>query len=70
MFKNLCIIERNKSEGSRVPEKMGSPKMKPRSSRSPWSKPKSVHRVADGVEDESEEIHGNNVFATSYHNTK
>ena len=29
-FKNLCIIERNKSEGSRVPERTGSPKMKPR----------------------------------------
>ena len=34
VFKNLCIIERNKSEGSRQPEKISSPKMKPRSPRS------------------------------------
>ena len=70
VFKNLCIIERNKSEGSRVPERTGSPKMKPRSPRSPRTKPKSVHRVVDVVKDEIEEMHGNNVFATSYHNTK
>ena len=37
VFKNLCIIERNKSEGSRQPEKISSPKMKPRSPRSPRS---------------------------------
>ena len=39
VFKNLCIVERNKSEGSRVPEKTGSPKLKPRSPRSPRTKP-------------------------------
>ena len=31
VFKNLCIIERNTSEGSRVSEKVSSPKSKPRS---------------------------------------
>ena len=70
VFKNLCIIERNKSEGSRVPEKIGSPKMKPRSPRSPRTKPKSVHRVADIVENEPEEMQDSSSFATSYHNTK
>ena len=70
VFKDLCIIERNKSEGSRVPERIGSPKMKPKSPRSPRTKPKSVHRVADVLEEDVEEEHGNYAFATSYHNTK
>ena len=35
VFKNLCIIERNRSEGPRYSEKISSPKMKPRSPRSP-----------------------------------
>ena len=67
VFKNLCIIERNKSEGSRIPDKVSSPKMKPRS---PRTKPKSVHKVADMIEDELEEMHDTSAFATSYHNTK
>ena len=69
VFKDLCIIKRNKREGSRVPERIGSPKMKPKSPRSPKTKPKSVHRVVDVVEDELNEMHGSNAFATSYHNT-
>ena len=70
VFKNLCTIERNKSEGSRVPERIGSPKTKPRSPRSPRTKPKSVHRVADVPEADAEEEQGINAFATSFHNTK
>ena len=70
VFKNLCIIERNKSEGSRVPDKVSSPKIKPRSPRSPRTKPKSVHKVADMIENDVEEMHDAGVFATSYHNTK
>lgn len=42
VFKNLCIIERNTSEGSRVPERVGSLRSKPRS---PRSKPKSAFKV-------------------------
>ena len=34
VLKNLCIIERNKSEGSRTYDKVSSPKIKPRSPRS------------------------------------
>ena len=67
VLKNLCIIERNKSEGSRTTDKVSSPKMKPRS---PRTKPKSVHKVADITEDDLEEMHDTGVFATSYHNTK
>ena len=70
VFKNLCIIERNKSEGSRVPDKVSSPKIKPRSPRSPRTKPKSVHKVADMIENDVEEMHDAGVFATSNHNTK
>ena len=69
VFKNLCIVERNKSEGSRGAEKVHSPKTKPRSPRaqgSPRSKPKSVHQVAE----EDEEVTNQGVFATSYHNVK
>ena len=57
VFKNLCIIERNKSEGSRLPDKIGSPKVKPRSPRSPRTKTKSVHKVADTIEDNIGEMH-------------
>ena len=51
----------------------GSPKMKPRLPKSPRSlriKAKSVHKVVEIREDEPEEAHGNNAFATSYHNIK
>ena len=43
VFKNLCIVERNKSEGAREAEKIHSPKTKPRSPKSqtsPRPKPK------------------------------
>ena len=73
VYKNLCIIERNKSEGSRYPEKISSPKTKPRSPRSPRSprtKVKSAHKVIEMTEDEPEEIQTNSAFAISYHNTK
>ena len=70
VFKDLCIIERNNSEGSRVSEKAGSPKLKPRSPRSPRAKPKSVHKVANLIESDSEEMHDTGVFATSYHKVR
>ena len=69
LFKDLCIVERNKSEGSRGAEKSHSPKTKPKSPKSqgsPWPKAKSVHQVLE----ESEEEKTQNAFAVSYHNTK
>ena len=68
VFKNLCIIERNKSEGARGTEKVQSPKSKPRSPKSqvsPRPKAKTVHQVSE----ETEPIN-QTVFATSYHNVK
>ena len=50
VFKNLCIVERNKSEGARGAEKIHSPKTKPRSPKpqiSPRPKPKSIHQVSE-----------------------
>ena len=50
VFKNLCIVERNKSEGARGAEKIHFPKMKPRSPKaqtSPRPKSKSVHQVTE-----------------------
>ena len=70
VFKDLCIVERNTSEGSRVPEKTGSPKLQPRSPRSPRTKPKSVHKVANLTESDPEEMHDTRVFATSYHKVR
>ena len=68
IFKDLCIIERNKSEGSRDLKKP-SGDFKPRSPRSPKSiKPKSVHKVEEGNSSDTEKDPG--VFATSFHNTK
>ena len=57
VFKDICVIEWNKSEGSRVPEKPGSPKLKPRSPKSPKTKPKSVHKIAGLIESDPEEMH-------------
>ena len=68
VFKNLCIMERNKSEGSRGAEKIHSPKTKPRSPRaqgSPRSKHKSIHKVTEEVE-----VTNQAVFATSIYNVK
>ena len=70
VFNNLCIIERNKSEGSRVPDKISSPKVKLRSPRSPRTEPKSVHKVAELIESDVEEMHDTGVFATSYHKVR
>ena len=73
VFKDLCIIERNKSEGSRCPKKSSSPKMKPRSPKSqgsPRAKLKSVHQTLEEREPEIAETHVHNAFATSYHNTR
>ena len=73
VFKNLCIIERNKSEGSRGPEKSSSPKVKPRSAKSqgsPRSKGKSVHQTQEERKAEIAENHVFNAFANSYHNTR
>ena len=67
VFKDLCIVERNKSEGSRAPEKPSSPKPRPRS---PKSKPKSVHRTEGIIESDPEEMHEVGVFATSYHKVR
>ena len=64
VFKNLCIIKRNTSEGSRVLEKMSSPKPKPRS---PKSKPRSAFKVQESRDESSDEEIG--VFA-SFHNKK
>ena len=68
VFKNLCIIERNQSEGARGAEKVSSPKTKPKSPKSqvsPRPKPKSVHQVSEEVE-----MMNQSVFGTSYHNVK
>ena len=69
VFKNLCIVERNKSEGSRGAEKTSSPKMKPKSPKSQMS-PKSKLRSTHQVVEESEENSSQGAFATSYHNTR
>ena len=66
VFKNLCIIERNTSEGSRNPEKASSPKPKPRSS--PKTKPKSVYKIQEKNEVSSDEELVVGTFATTFHN--
>ena len=64
VFKNLCIIERNTSEGSRTADKPSSPKPKPRS---PKPKPKSAFKVQESMDESSDDDVG--VFA-SFHNKK
>lgn len=64
VFKNLCIIERNTSEGSRTLDKPSSPKPKPRS---PNPKPKSAFKVQESRDKSSNDEVG--VFA-SFHNRK
>ena len=64
MFKNLCLIERNTSEGSRVLEKVSSPKPKPRP---PKSKPRSAFKVQESKDESLDEDAG--VFA-SFQNKK
>ena len=71
VFKNLCIIERNKSEGSRESERLVNMKSKsPKSPKSPRSKTKSVHKVLDAGGHKSEEEVSPGVFAATFHNTK
>ena len=65
VFKNLCIIERNTSEGSRI-LKMSSPKPK---TRSPRSKPKSAFKIQESKQDSSDKETGAEVYAT-FHNKK
>ena len=69
VLKNLCIIERNKSKGSREPERS----VKPRSSRSPRSpknKMKSAHKVGESNDEKAEEEIPKAVFATKFYNPK
>ena len=54
----------------RVPDKISSPKVKLRSPRSPRTEPKSVHKVAELIESDVEEMHDTGVFATSYHKVR
>jgi len=65
VFKNLCIVERNTSEGSRIPEKPSSPKTKPRS---PKPKPKSVYKIQEKNESCSDDELQPSTFATTFHN--
>ena len=57
VFKNLCIIERNASEGSRIPDKVSSPR----------SKSRSAFKVQESKDESSVDEVG--VFA-SFHNKK
>ena len=61
VFKNLCIIERNTSKGSRVLEKVSSPKSKPRS---PRSKPKSAFKMQETKGESFDQDLGAEVFTT------
>ena len=67
VFKDLCIIERNKSEGSREPEGPTRPKS-PKSPRSPRNKGKSAHKVMESKEDKGEEESHNFPFAAKFNN--
>ena len=69
VFKNLCIIERNKSEGSREPERPNKPKS-PKSLRSPRNKGKSAHKVMESKESNGEEESHSTAFATKFNNPK
>jgi len=59
VFKNLCIIERNTSEGSRIPEKLSSPSTK---SRSPKLKPKSAFKIQSSKPESLDEEGGAECF--------
>ena len=49
VFNTLCIIERNKSEGSREPQQSGRPRSPrfPRTPRSPRNKVNSAHKIGE-----------------------
>ena len=67
VFKSLCIIVRNTSEGSREPERPTSPKTNPRS---PRLKPRSAHKVQEVCENKSDDYQPTSIFATTFHNTQ
>ena len=69
VFKNLCIIERNKSEGSREPERSNKPKS-PNSPRSPRNRGKSAHKVMESKENNGEEESHSSAFTTKFNNPK
>ena len=69
VFKNLCIIERNKSEGSREPERLNKPKS-PNSPRSPRNKGKSAHKVTESKDSNGEEESHSSAFTTKISNPK
>ena len=69
VFKNLCIIERNKSEGSRELEGSARPRS-PRSPRSFKNKMKSAHKVGESNDEKPEEEPHNAVFVTKFNNPK
>jgi len=71
-FKNLCIIERNKSEGSRETE-LASGARSPRGTRSPRSprtKTKSAHKVGEVESEKLEDEMSSDAFATKFNATK
>ena len=71
VFKNLCIIERNKSEGSRESERIASARSRsPRSSKSPKPKPKYAHKIGEVSGNKSEEETSNGAFATKFSTCK
>ena len=72
VFKNLCIIERNKSEGSRESER-SSRTRSPRGTRSPISprtKVKSAHKVGEVENEKSEDEMSSSAFTTKFNPTK
>ena len=72
VFKNLCIIERNKSEGSRESEPSSGTRS-PRRTRSPKSprvKTKSAHKVGEVENERSEDEVSSGAFATKFNTTK
>ena len=69
VFKNLCIIERNKSEGSREPEHFNKPKS-PNSPRSPRNKGKSAHKVMESKDSNGEKESHSSAFTTKLSNPK
>ena len=67
IFKNICIIERNKGEGSRDLEK---PTSEPRIRSPKINKSRSAHKVKEDIEEMLEDAKEIGVFATSFHNIK
>ena len=72
VFKNLCIIERNKSEGSRESERANGTRSPggTRSPRSPRIKAKSAHKVSEIEDGKSGDEMNSCAFATKFNPTK